>query len=277
MFRGSARNGEFWFRQAYDSAKSVKSRNALLLATLHLGDLFTRMSSLATAHAFLSEASDLAEGVGNTKDSVVMDLSFFGIHNQKELWSDAFRSIVRAETKLKQLLEPGFVNGLENGEGINWIDRFANMRLSVGSPARGASSKSPKGSRRPHDRSSTNGRFLYVAVNVVSRVEYESVTFSRMQTTIAERKGYSLARQRRFEEGYLAIGNIEDHDRLSLEVLSSRITRAKMLLLEVHQLIGSDPLLCVLSESGILLRVVSKHQLFQFQTFMAERHKQGRQ
>ena len=72
-----------------------------------------------------------------------------------------------------------------------------------------------------------------------------------MQITIAERKGYSLARQRRFEEGYLALDCIPDPDRASHEILSARITRAKMLLLEIYQLLGSDPLLCVLSESGI--------------------------
>jgi hypothetical protein len=79
------------------------------------------------------------------------------------------------------------------------------------------------------------------------------VTFSRMQVTIAERKGYSLARQRRFEEGYLAMDSISDGDKIGIESLSARITKAKMLLLEVHQLLASDPLLCVLSESGISL------------------------
>jgi hypothetical protein len=276
VFRGSARNGEFWFRQAYDAAKSVNSKNALLLATLHLGDLFTRMASLSTAHAFLSEAAELADGIDNTKDSVIMDLSFFGIHGRKELWSDAFRSIVRAETKVGQLLEPGFVNGLENGDGIEWAGRITNMRLSMGSDRSGPS-KSPKNSRRPRDRSSMNGRLLSIAANIVSRVEYESVTFSKMQVAIAERKGYSLARQRRFEEGYLAIDSITDHGRISLEILSARITRAKMLLLEVHQLLGSDPLLCVLSESGILTCIISKSQLSQFQTCMVRRQRPRRQ
>jgi hypothetical protein len=72
-----------------------------------------------------------------------------------------------------------------------------------------------------------------------------------MQLTIAENKGYSLARQRRFEEGYLAMDSIPNHDRLGHETISARITRTKMLLLEVHQLLGTDPLLCVLSESGM--------------------------
>jgi len=86
--------------------------------------------------------------------------------------------------------------------------------------------------------------------HVVSRVEYESVVFSTMQVTIAERKGYSLARQRQFAEAYLALESIGDLDRSGIENLSARITKAKMLLLEVHQLLASDPLLCVLSESG---------------------------
>jgi hypothetical protein len=105
------------------------------------------MSHLTSAHDFLSEAADLAEGVDKTKDSIVMDISFFGIHGRNELWSDAFRSIVRAETKLKRLIEPAFVNGLEKGEGIDWVDRFAGLRISMGSPARNIS-KSPKVSRK---------------------------------------------------------------------------------------------------------------------------------
>ena len=84
-----------------------------------------------------------------------------------------------------------------------------------------------------------------------ARVEYESVTFSKLQVTISENKGYSLAQQRRFEEGYMAMDNIPSNERLCHESISARITRAKMLLLEVHQLLSSDPLLCVLSESGI--------------------------
>jgi len=73
-----------------------------------------------------------------------------------------------------------------------------------------------------------------------------------MQVTISENKGYSLALQGQFEEGYLAMDSISDLDRSGSENVSARITRTKMLLLEVHQLLGSDPLLCVLSESGIL-------------------------
>src|SRR5271169_5037497 len=74
-----------------------------------------------------------------------------------------------------------------------------------------------------------------------------------MQVTISENKGYSLARQARFEEGYLAMDGITNLDRIGPESLSARITRTKMLLLEVYQLLGSDPLLCVLSESGTQL------------------------
>lgn len=86
--------------------------------------------------------------------------------------------------------------------------------------------------------------------NEVSRIEYESVTFSRMGVTVAERKAYSLARQGRFEEGYLALDGILENDRTGNEVLAAQITRTKMLLMEVEQLLQSDPLLCVLSESG---------------------------
>ena len=89
--------------------------------------------------------------------------------------------------------------------------------------------------------------------DLVSRVEYESVVFSRMQVSIAERKGYSLARQRQFDEAYLILESVGDLERSGIENLSARITKAKMLLLEVHQLVGSDPLLCVLSESGSFL------------------------
>jgi hypothetical protein len=153
-FRGSVRDGEFWFRQAYDAAKSTNSRNSLLLATLHLGDLFTRMSSLSNAHEFLTEAAELADGVDKTKESIIMDISFFSIHGRKELWSDAFRSIIRAETKLKRLLEPAFVNGLEKGMGVDFIDRFANLRLSVGTPLRNTN-KSPNVSRGGRSRTST--------------------------------------------------------------------------------------------------------------------------
>jgi hypothetical protein len=86
--------------------------------------------------------------------------------------------------------------------------------------------------------------------NEVSRIEYESVTFSRMAITVAERKAYSLARQGRFEEGYLAMEGILEVDKAGYESLAARITRTKVLLMEVEQLLQSDPLLCVLSESG---------------------------
>lgn len=95
-----------------------------------------------------------------------------------------------------------------------------------------------------------------------TRVEYDSVTFSRMQLTIAENKAYSLARQRRFEEGHLALDGISGNDKLILESLSARITKARMLLLEVYQLLESDPLLCVLSESGIPLYLKSNYSHF---------------
>ena len=98
---------------------------------------------------------------------------------------------------------------------------------------------------------STAGISQPFQANPVSHVEYKSVDFSRLQVEISERKGYSLARQGRFEEGYLAIDNITDCDQIVHENLSARITRIKMFLLEIHQLLGSDPLLCVLSESGI--------------------------
>jgi hypothetical protein len=141
------RDGEYWFRQAYDVAKTMKARNATLIATLYLGDLFTRMSSLSNAHDFLAEAAELADDVDKFKDGIIMDLSFYGFHGRKGLWSDAFRSIVRAEGKLKRLLEPAFMNGLEKGEGIDLVDRFANLRISLGSPARTVV-KSPKTTRR---------------------------------------------------------------------------------------------------------------------------------
>ena len=121
------------------------------------------MSSLSNAHEFLSEATELADGVEKTKDSIVMDLSFFGIHGKKELWSEAFRSIIRAETKLKRLLEPGFVNGLEKGVGVDLSDRFANLRISAGSPAHGVTpNKSPKTPRRPAGRKVSNGIDLVI-------------------------------------------------------------------------------------------------------------------
>lgn len=153
-FRGSPRDGEFWFRQAYDIAKSINSPNAILIATLHLGDLFTRMSSMSNAHEFLSEAAKLADGVERTSDSITMELYFANIHGRKELWNDAFRSILRAENKLRKLLDPEFVNRLEKGEVIDLVDRFTNMRLSVGASTRAASAASPKGSRRQANHSS---------------------------------------------------------------------------------------------------------------------------
>jgi hypothetical protein len=133
----------------------MNARNAVLIATLHLGDLFTRMSSLANAHQFLSEAAEMADAVDKTKESVLMELSFYGLHGRNEIWSDAFRSIVRAETKLKKLLEPVFVKGLEKGDGIDFVDRFANLRISLGSPARNLKKTSPKPSRRPRGTNST--------------------------------------------------------------------------------------------------------------------------
>jgi hypothetical protein len=181
-----------------------------------------------------------------------MDLSFYYLHGRRGLWSDAFRSIVRAEGKLKRLLEPGFINGLERGENVDCVDRFANLRISLVSPSCSVV-KSPKVSRRQQGKAaSSNGMSNLHSLITAPRVEYESVTFSKMQLTIAENKGYSLARQRRFEEGYMAIDSVS-HDRFGHESVSARITRAKMLLLEVHQLLGSDPLLCVLSESGTSL------------------------
>jgi hypothetical protein len=91
----------------------------------------------------------------------------------------------------------------------------------------------------------------------VARVEYDSVTFSRMQVTIAENKAYSLARQRLFEEGYLAMESIQGTEKHVLETLSAKVTKARMLLLDVYQLLESDPLLCVLSESGTYLHLTA--------------------
>lgn len=75
-----------------------------------------------------------------------------------------------------------------------------------------------------------------------------------MQLAISENKAYSLAMQRRFEEGYLAMEGMVGNERPRMETLSAQITKAKILLLEVHQLLDSDPLLCVLSESGTSYR-----------------------
>ena len=96
----------------------------------------------------------------------------------------------------------------------------------------------------------------------VSRMEYESVTFSRMQVTIAENKAYSLARQKLFEEGYLAMDTISGTEKLVLETLSAKVAKSRMLLLEVYQLLESDPLLCVLSESGTHLYLAAKSSHF---------------
>jgi hypothetical protein len=209
------------------------------------------MSILPTAHEFLSEAAELVEAVEKTKDGVVMEMSLYGFHGRKETWGDAFRSIVRAEGKLKKLLEPGFVNGLERGEGMDLVERFRNMRISLGSPARNIHERPSRSSRRQTGKSSTGGNSDFARrLMAVARVEYDSVTFSRMQVTIAENKAYSLARQRLFEEGYLAMESIQGTEKHVLETLSAKVTKARMLLLDVYQLLESDPLLCVLSESG---------------------------
>jgi len=142
------RDGEFWLRQAYDAAKGINSDNGRLIVSLHLGDLFTKMSSFENAHEFLSEAAELAENVEKTKEGAFMDISFYRFHGRRELWSDAFRSIVRAESKLKKLLEPTFINGLEKGDGGDWVDRFASLRISLGSPSSAKATTSPKVSRR---------------------------------------------------------------------------------------------------------------------------------
>lgn len=221
------------------------------------------MSSLPIAHEFLCEAADLAEAVEKTKDGVVLEMSLFGLHGRKDVWSDAFISIVRAETKLKKLLEPSFVNGLEKGEGMDLVERFGSLRISLGSPAGKTTARSPKTSRRQIAKASNNGMFCrWMCLTLVFRAEYESVTFSRMQLTIAENKAYSLARQRRFEEGYLAMDGLPGNEKLVLETLSARITKARMLLLEVYQLLESDPLLCVLSESGTYLPFMSDYSHF---------------
>ena len=209
------------------------------------------MCNVESAQAYLSEAAELAEGIENTRESVVMDLSFSGLHGRQDLWSDAFRTIIRAEGRLKRLLEPEFVNGLEKGSTKDLSERLLTLRLSMGSPACPATTKSPTASKRK-SRATTNGIPAYeIRAYVVSRIEYESVTFSRMGIMVAEGKAYSLARQRRFEEGYLALDGISEAERAGHEVLAARITRAQMLLMEVEQLLRSDPLLCVLSESGM--------------------------
>ncbi len=115
------------------------------------------MSILPTAHEFLSEAAELVEAVEKTKDGVVMEVNLYGLHGRKENWGDAFRSIVRGEGKLKKLLEPAFVNGLERGEGMDLVERFRNMRISLGSPARKVQGRSPTSSRRQTGKPSTSG------------------------------------------------------------------------------------------------------------------------
>jgi hypothetical protein len=115
------------------------------------------MSILPTAHEFLSEAAELVEAVEKTKDGVVMEMSLYGLHGRKETWGDAFRSIVRAEGKLKKLLEPAFVNGLERGEGMDLVERFRNMRISLGSPARNVHERPSRSSRRQTGKSSSGG------------------------------------------------------------------------------------------------------------------------
>jgi hypothetical protein len=115
------------------------------------------MSSLSTAHEFLSEASELVDAIDKTKDGVVLEMSLYGLHGRKDTWSDAFRNIVRAETKLKKLLEPAFVNGLERGDGGDFIERFGELRISLGSPARNVLGRTPKTSRRQTGKSPSNG------------------------------------------------------------------------------------------------------------------------
>ena len=155
-FRGSARDGEFWLRQAYDAAKESNSHNGRIIASLHLGDLFTRMSSLESAQEFLSEAAELADHVEKMKESAIMDISFYGFHGRKSLWSDAFRSIIRAESKLRKLLDPGFINSMEKGDAVDWVNRFADFRISLGSPPR-AKAASPKATRRSNRFPVTEG------------------------------------------------------------------------------------------------------------------------
>ena len=101
------------------------------------------MSSLDNANEFLNEAAELAHCVEKTKDSVTMELYFFGMYGRQQLWSDALRTIVRGESKLKRLLEPAFVNGLAKGDWSELSDRFANLRMSMGASPRNAAAKSP--------------------------------------------------------------------------------------------------------------------------------------
>ena len=250
-FRGSGRESEYWLRQAHDGAKKVNAPKAVLLVNLYLGDLFTQMCNLDSAHECLADAAELAVGIEKTKEGVVMDLSFFGLHGRQDLWSDAFRTIIRAEGRLKRLLEPEFVNGLEKGLTADLSERLSTLKLSMGSRACPSPTKSPTTSKRK-GRATANGIPEYeMRAYEVSRIEYESVTFLKMGIMVAGHKAYSLARQGRFEEGYLALDGIAEAERASHEVLVARITRTKMLLREVEQLLQSDPLLCVLSESGM--------------------------
>jgi hypothetical protein len=129
--------------------------------TLHLGDLLTRTSNFEAAHATLSEAADLAEAIEKTKEGVTMDLAFFGLHGKQELWSDAFRTIVRAEGRLKRLLETDFVQGLERGAAGDLVERFASLRFSMGSPTRPVATKSSAVVKRK-GRATVNGtHFCY--------------------------------------------------------------------------------------------------------------------
>jgi len=263
-FRGSARDGEFWFRQAYDAAKSTNVSNTILVSSLHLGDLYTRMFNLAGADQFLVAGSALAENVSQTREHIMLDLALFGLEGRRDMWSKAFTTILGAERKLKELLEPAFVNALEKGEINDLADRLASLKMSIISPPRGSTSggstwrsslkggaKSLTASKKQPAKSSSNGTcLLQTNANLGGRVEYESATFERMQLTISEKHGYSLARQRRFAEGHLALEDISHKD-LSIEAISARITRAEIQLMEVLQLLNSDPLLCVLSESAI--------------------------
>jgi hypothetical protein len=91
----------------------------------------------------------------------------------------------------------------------------------------------------------------------VPRIEHESTSYSRMQVLVAESKSYSLAKQRRFEESYLALDSVPTDIPHCLETMSAKVARANIMLLEVYQLLESDPLLCVLSESGNLINEIS--------------------
>jgi hypothetical protein len=230
----------------------MRSKNGRLVAALRLGDLFTRMAFLPQAHEFFSEVAELSEGIDKTAESVVMDVTFYHLHGKKDLWSDAFRSIARAETKLKRLLEPAMINSLDRCDG-DLSEKVANLRITSGSPLQGSVARTPRQSRKSGKflKVPTDGKASRYALSAVIRMEYESVTFAKMNVVVAENKGYSLARQKRFEEGHSLIDTIPASDLHGQEGLSAKITRAKILLLEVYQLLQSDPMLCVVSESGI--------------------------